>query len=174
MKTKEKDSLKINTGEGQPQSKGGNNIIFGDTNLIFNLVGESKTREQLAKEFPFEFLGKNDFIEFYQTHNGVYFPEGAEVIYEVNDDDYGLEIEFIYTVEHLKKMWEATKEHSPEANCFAETHIPFARDCAGNDFWIEMQTGLIKYISWEDGLPNGIVVVAPNFKDFCLAIKTLE
>lgn len=155
------------------------NIFFKNTDLVFTVLKEGLTEEQINSVIIFDFKGKEYFVQFYLAHNGVYFPEGAEIsrsqFYKVNDDEYNeLEIEFIYNIEHLSKMWKATKEHSSEANIYTETHIPFARDAAGNDFWVEIATGFIKHISWEYALPDGEILVAPNFRDFCLALKTLN
>lgn len=71
-------------------------------------------------------------------------------------------------------MWEAIKERSAIANRFVETHIPFARDAAGNEFFIEIPTGIIKYVSWEYDIEEGLIRVAPNFKEFCLAIEPID
>ena len=57
---------------------------------------------------------------------------------------------------------------------FAEKHIPFARDAAGNEFYIEISSGMIKYVSWEYGIEEGVVDVAYCFKDFCIEIKPLN
>jgi len=156
-----------------------NDKVFNENNLTFSVLGEPKTQEELSKVFPFEFYGKNNFFQFYQTYNGVFFPEGAEISTEkfqnVEDEEYyELEIEFIYSIEHLTKMWEAIKERSAIAKQFVATHIPFARDAAGNEFFIEISTGEIKYVSWEYDIEEGLIWVAPSFKDFCLAIKSLE
>jgi hypothetical protein len=143
--------------------------VFQDINLDFRVLNKGITVEQIDGAIPFDFEDKEYFKQFYLVHDGVYFPEGAAI----NMNEFH-EIEFIYNIEHLKKMWEAIKERSSEAKVFAETHFPFARDAAGNEFFIEIPAGLVKYVSWEYGLPDGEVLVAPNFSKFCLAIKCLE
>ena len=156
------------------------NNFFGDSDLVFSPLGEYKTQEQLLKEFPYEFDGKNDFIQFYQIYNGIFFPDGAEICQSRlpnhdRDDNEDFEIECFYDIGgRLEKMWEATKKMSKEANVFAETHIPIARDAAGNEFWIEIPSGFIKYVLWEYGLPDGEFLVAPSFREFCFAIKSLN
>lgn len=137
------------------------------------------TKEEINNIIPSNFRGKDVFIQLYSIYNGVYFPNGAWVkIYHSqraeDDEDEGLEIEFIYSLEHLTKMWNVLKNRSNEAKKFVETHIPFARDAAGNEFFIEINSGVIKYISWEDGLTENITDIAPDFKEFCMAIEPLD
>ena len=155
------------------------NLFFINPNLNFQILNEGIAREQIESVISQDFKGKEDFIQFFLVHNGIYFPEGAEISTEqfqdIEDEEYyELETEFIYSIEHLTKMWEAIKERSEIAKKFVETHIPFARDAAGNEFFIEIPTGIVKYISWEYDIEEGLVWVAPNFKDFCLAIKHID
>jgi hypothetical protein len=152
------------------------NLFFTNPNLQIQILNEGVTREQIESVISQNFKGKEDFIRFYLVQNGVYFPEGAEISTEPfqnveNEEYYELEIEFIYSIEHLIKMWEAIKERSEIAKKFVEKHIPFARDAAGNEFFIEIPTGIIKYVSWEYDIEEGLIWVAPNFKIFCLAIN---
>ena len=55
-----------------------------------------------------------------------------------------------------------------------ETHFPFAGNAGGNDFFIEIPTGIVKYVSWEYDLEEGLYNVVANFKSFCFAIKALD
>lgn len=156
-----------------------NKTFFEDSNLVFKVLTEGLTEKQINNIVSLDFNGKEHFIQFYLSQNGIYFPEGAEIsrsqFYKIDNEEYDeLEIEFIYDIENIKKMWEAMKEHSEKAKTFAETHIPFAGDAAGNEFFIEIPTGFIKYIAWEYDLPEGVFVVAPNFRAFCSAIRTLN
>lgn len=153
--------------------------FFGDVDLIFKILKDSASEEQVYSTISFDFKGKEDFVQFYKVHNGIYFPKGAEMkrslFYTVKENDSNtLEVEHFYQIgtgDIMERMWEATKKHSPEARVFAETHFPFARDAGGNEFFIEANTGLIKYISWEYGILEGEILAAPSFKEFCLAIK---
>lgn len=127
--------------------------------IEFEVDGAEINDEQIKYSIPYDFNGKNDFIDFYKIYNGIDFPDGAFIkrskFYVVSDDEYDeLEVECFYEMPNsLVEIWEATKEHSLHAKLFAEQHIPFARDAAGNDFWIEIDTGMIKYVSWEDDFP---------------------
>lgn len=154
-----------------------NKFLLGESVLDFQLLGQKVTELQVVNTIQSPFNGKDDFVKFYRFYNGAFFPDSVELsrssFYEVGEFDFdSLGVECFYTIaEDLEEMWELTREHSPEAKVFAETHFPFAADCAGNEFFIEMPTGYVKYVSWEYGIPEGVVIAAPNFKDFCLALK---
>jgi len=155
------------------------NLFFTNPDLNIHILNKGVTKEQIESVISQDFKGKEDFIRFYLRYDGVFFNEGAVISTEPfqKDDEeeyYELEIEFIYSMKHLTEMWRAIKERSPEAEKFVEKHIPFARDAAGNDFFIEIPTGEIKKISWEYDIEEGLIWVAPNFKEFCSAIKPLD
>ena len=155
------------------------NNFFKNQNLIFHVQSKSVTADVVESVIPQNFRGKEELVLFYATLNGVYFPKGAKIstepFQETEDEEYyELEIEFIYSIEHLAKMWKTAKENSDSMKIFAEKHIPFARDAAGNEFYIEISSGIIKYVSWEYGIEEGVVVVAHCFKDFCIEIKPLN
>lgn len=155
------------------------NIFFTNPNLKFKILNEGLTKEQIDSVIPQDFKGKDDFVQFYLMLNGVYFTEGAEVSTEQfseeeSDEYYELEVESIYRIDQIQKIREALKERSSEAKKFVETHFPFGGDAAGNDFFIEIPTGIIKYISWEYDIEEGLIDVAPSFKSFCSIIKPLE
>ena len=153
--------------------------FFKHQNLILKVRNKSVTADIIESVIPQSFRGKEEFVQFYLSQNGVYFPEGAKISTEhfqgtADEGYYELEIEFIYSIEHLAKMWETAKENSDSMKIFAEKHIPFARDAAGNEFYIEIPSGMIKYVSWEYGLEEGIIDVAHSFRDFCLHIEPLN
>lgn len=173
-KLRRKQKLNVNNNSNKMT-----NIFFTNPNLKFEILNEGLTKVQIDSVIPQDFKGKNDFVQFYLLHNGVCFTEGAEVSTEQfsgeeNDEYYELEVESIYRIDQIQKIWEALKERSSEAKKFVETHIPFAGDAAGNDFFIEIPTGIIKYISWEYDIEEGLIDVANNFKEFCLAIEPLN
>ncbi len=153
------------------------NTIQLSKKLSFEVDTNKVTKSQIENIIPINLKNKEDFIEFYLKYNGIYFSKGAFIrrskFYEIKQNDYDeLEIEYFYGIEkNLKEIWEATKENSIEAKEFAEKHMPFAGDAAGNDFWVEISSGIIKYISWEDDFPEAITIAAPNFREFCLAIE---
>lgn len=155
------------------------NLFFKNAALNIQILNKDVTKEKIESVISKDFKGKEDFIQFYLAYDGIFFNEGAVISTEkfqnIEDEEYyELEIEFIYSIEHLKEMWEAIKERSEDTKKFIETHIPFARDAAGNTFFIEIPTGEIIYISWEYDVEEGLIWVAPSFKDFYLAIEPLN
>ena len=149
------------------------NQFFTDPNLKFEVLNDGSTKERINSVIPYDFEGKDDFIRFYRMYDGVYFPDGAWISgHEMTD--YGMEVEFIYRLEDIIKMREANSERSATAKMFVETHIPFARDAAGNEFYIEIPTGAIKYVNLEYDIEEGLSDAAPNFKEFCSAIKPMD
>jgi len=150
---------------------------FLSEKLEFEIDGSILTENQIKSIIPNNLKNKEDFISFYMAHNGIYFHDGAFMkrsrFYQINKNEYDeLEIEFFYEIGNdLEKMWNASKEHSEDAKLFAQKHIPFASDAAGNEFWIEIETGIVKYISWEYDFPEAITIAAPSFKEFCQAIE---
>ena len=54
---------------------------------------------------------------------------------------------------------------------FVLFHIPFALDVVDNPFWIDVQSGEIKYINFEKSQsPDDVITVATSFKNFCRCI----
>lgn len=157
--------------------------LFFSQDLKFEAETSDLSEQQINNVIFHNFIGKEDFIKFYLSYNGIYFPEGAMVnYYRMSKGDYStVEIESFYHIRNesnhsnvsLAEIWEYTKKRSSEAKKFAESHIPFAGDTSGNDFWIEIPSGQIIYMSWEYGLPDGKILIAPTFKSFCLAIRSL-
>ncbi|MCM1500193.1 MAG: hypothetical protein NC124_17155 [Clostridium sp.] len=132
-----------------------------------------------------DFPGKEDFIKFYTIHNGGDFIDGAwffpESCYNssvfgksyitlamflgVREDDHeeGLNIDVMNDIitEKYKKFED-----------FVLFHIPFALDVIDNPFWIDVQTGEIKYIDFQvSNDPNDVITVASSFKNFCKCIR---
>lgn len=156
-----------------------NNLFFRNQDLNIRILNKGVIREQITSVISEDFKGKEDFIQFYLVHDGVFFNEGAKISTEqfLEDDEdeyYELEVESIYRIDQILEVREALKEHSEEAKEFIKTHIPFAGNAGGNDFFIEIPTGEIKYISWEYEIEEGLIGVANNFKEFCLAIEPLD
>ncbi|MWW26914.1 SMI1/KNR4 family protein [Algibacter lectus] len=155
------------------------NLFFTNTALKMHILNNGVTKEKIENVISQDFKGKEDFIKFYLAYDGVFFNEGAVVSieqFEKDDEDeyYELELESIYRIDQIQSIWEAIKERSAGAKKFMESHIPFAGDAGGNDFFIEIPTGTIKYISWEYEIEEGLIGVAHNFKDFCLSVEPLN
>ncbi|MEM6807543.1 MAG: SMI1/KNR4 family protein [Bacteroidota bacterium] len=150
------------------------NIFFSDVSLNFNAIGEGIDKEYLDSIISADFEGKEYFAKFYAFHNGVIFPEGAEFTGK-QSQKIGFEVELIYEADRIKKRWEGIKKHSEEAVKMAKTHFPFSSDAAGNQYLIEFQTGVVKFVSWEDFSEkesmDTLQVVTSSFKDFCLGLR---
>jgi len=56
---------------------------------------------------------------------------------------------------------------------FVETHLPFAGDAGDRDYWIDLRTGTIKSVRWDEengALVPRLIAVAPDFRSFCVHI----
>ena len=49
----------------------------------------------------------------------------------------------------------------PEVKAFLEHHKPVAFDHSGNDIWIDLQSGCVRFMDW-DAYKEGPVEVAPS------------
>jgi len=65
------------------------------------------------------------------------------------------------------------KESTHEFKEFFSSHIPFANDCADSTYLIDIKSGEIKYLDFDDYFenPKASFVVASSFEDFCKRIK---
>ncbi len=157
-------------------------MFFADE-IEFEFPGKGIDKSEIDEidDFP----GKEDFINFYTIHNGGDFIDGAwffpESCYNssvfgnpyitlamflgvrVDDQEGGLNIDVMNDIitEKYKKFED-----------FVLFHIPFALDVIDNPFWIDIQTGEIKYIDFQvSNNPNDVITVASSFKNFCKCIR---
>ena len=156
--------------------------MFFAEEIEFKVLGGKIGKKEIDEidDFP----GKEDFIEFYTIHNGIDFIEGAWFVPEscYNSSILGtsyitlalfLRIPMdekrvlnIYTMRYLiEEKYESFED-------FVLFHIPFAVDGKYDPFWIDIQTGEIKYIDFEENTdPDDVITVASSFKEFCKQIK---
>lgn len=157
--------------------------MFFKEEIEFEFPGKKIGKDEIEEidDFP----GKDYFIEFYTAHNGGDFIKGAwffpESCYNssmfgnsyitlamfleirVDDEKRGLNIDV---------MQDLIGEKYKSFEDFILFHIPFALDVINNPFWIDIQTGEIKYIDFQVSTnPNDVVTVASSFKDFCMRIR---
>jgi hypothetical protein len=131
--------------------------IFFAEEIEFKFPGK-KIGEDEIEEID-DFPGKDDFIEFYITHNGGDFVNGAwffpESCYSSS----------IYGKSYITlAMFLGIRVDDQERGLNI--------DVINNPFWIDIQTGEIKYIDFQVSTnPNDVVTVASSFKDFCMQIK---
>lgn len=162
--------------------------FFSDKNLRFGYSADSVTNAQICSVLPFDFNGKDLFIQFYFLYNGGIFPEGAcfdrTKYYQVPSNGYtSVEIERFHfipkkegekastAISSISKIWDLNKKYSKKLEIFANSHFPFAADASGNDYWIEFPSGVVKYICLDsDDNPDNAIEVAPSFYDFCAGL----
>jgi hypothetical protein len=131
--------------------------IFFAEEIEFKFPGK-KIGEDEIEEID-DFPGKDDFIEFYITHNGGDFVNGAwffpESCYSSS----------IYGKSYITlAMFLGIRVDDQERGLNI--------DVINNPFWIDIQTGVIKYIDFQVSTnPNDVVTVASSFKGFCMQIK---
>lgn len=160
--------------------------IFFAEEIEFECPGEEIGKNEIDEidDFP----GKDDFIEFYTIHNGADFIWGAGffpkscymspmfrnscvemlVFLPIRVGDEEMEGSTIDTVRYrVEEKYESFED-------FVLFHIPFALDMIDNPFWIDIETGEIKYIDFEKSTdPDDVITVASSFKEFCKQIKRL-
>ncbi|MDE6621176.1 MAG: hypothetical protein K2K74_11950, partial [Lachnospiraceae bacterium] len=125
---------------------------------------------------------------FYTTHNGGDFIYGAWFFPE---DSFNVSISrFSYieimaflpipvgdtksgNIESRKDLIALNYENYEDFMLF---HIPFALDVVDNPFWIDIQTGEIKYTNHEVCLnpDKEAITVASSFKNFCKRIRNRD
>jgi len=49
---------------------------------------------------------------------------------------------------------------------FVDTHVPITSDGSGNDIWIHIPSGRIRYVNFDYASDDGPIEVAPSFIDF--------
>ncbi|AXF22760.1 SMI1/KNR4 family protein [Burkholderia pyrrocinia] len=131
-----------------------------------------------------DFNGMDDFVEFYVKSNGGYFNGGAyfyrDKFFTLTRGDYdSMEIESFYYIgeryfdedevnlRSAEKVRKLRGKFSEKRDIFCRKHFPFAGDAGDNDFWIDMETGEIKYVLWEsEENVDDIIDIAPAFSDF--------
>lgn len=177
--------------------RGKNNTFFGDDVLFSNHWNEI-TINQIEDFLPEKFPGNEDFIQFYITHNGGDFPKGSLFI---SDKTYKLPQKYLdvdmdvlgfyhipipneeevstYTLSIKKEIEELSlheeilaSNYSDKFQEFLLTHFPFANDCTASTFWIDIKSGEVKYLDFEEDFfnPEAAFVVASSFLDFCKRI----
>lgn len=161
------------------------NNPFLKSSLKFN--SNKGTSLELIKEVLIEdFPDKESFIEFYLSTNGVLFKERVffypdKFYSNINKDYNPIELtSFLHVnnennddnfeTDSITEVLERRLLISEEFEDFIDFHFPFADNFyADTDFWIDIQTGEVKYMDYEGMLynPNKAIAIAPSFKDFC-------
>lgn len=156
--------------------------FFADI-ITFEYPGKEIGKEEIDEldDFP----GKEDFINFYTAHNGGTFIYGAwftpeECFSVLKNGDLYITLEIFLHIPvgderkgvNIEVMKDRIAERYPDFEDFVLFHIPFAVDVRNNPFWIDIQTGEIKYIDFQESQnPDDAITVAYSFKDFCKHIR---
>lgn len=150
--------------------------LFTNNELLYDGRKSNLSIEQLKGFFNDYFTGIEDVIRMYLTYDGICFPRQAMMFrdkyYDVPKGEWNkIEVSFFLKFNDIIIQREIQRQNNPELELFILTHIPFADDGCGNDIWIEIPTGLIKVFYHEYELDEGLLVIAPNFKDFCSSLE---
>jgi len=163
-----------------------NKDYFFSEKIILEPIGKELSEEEISEID--DFSGKEDFVNFYRVHNGVNFPYTAwfypEDCYNIPPEDYPyMTIDFFFNIptdrddsngglnmESVKDMILLKYDNYEDFLLF---HLPLVMDVASNIFWIDIQTGEIKYTDFQESTdPEDAFTVASSFKDFCKRITT--
>lgn len=165
------------------------NILFINSEIVFENSWKKLSVNDINETIFFDFPGKKEFIEFYLASNGGCFSNGVYIyrdnFYKVERGDYNsIEVssffhipliedndDFEYTIS-IPDAAERREDYSRKFSEFVSFHIPFAENFGDNDFWIDVQTGEIKYIDYEESdNPDDAIIVAPSFVEFCTKLQ---
>lgn len=161
--------------------------LFFAEEIIFDVSGKKISQNEIDEidDFP----GKEEFVRFYTAHNGGVFIHGARFFPEecytvsINGDPYiTMDCFLSIPVDGANKeinieMWKDAMERMYKSyEDFILFHIPFAIDVVENTFWIDIQTGEIKYTDRKVCLnpDEDAITVASSFKNFCKRIRRIN
>lgn len=171
-------------------------IPFLNPDVTFDTSGPRVVKVQINLVLPFDFPGKDDFIQFYLSQNGGNFYKPVfhyrDTFYKVSKSEINVvNIEYFYSIPRflgdedmslidaweLKKLYaerlaEFSLEQSQKLQKFTETHFPFAGGASGT-FWIDIKTGHIKLLDngCGDDDPDHAPEIAFSFRDFCAHLQ---
>lgn len=151
----------------------------------FAIVGPPVSEAEIVALFPVPFPGRDDLVQFYSnTNGGSRTPEGCLIhcgnpAHRVSRDRLNeLRIEGFFSIsrdaadkmlpfapmlgQHASAM---TFGQIPEVKAFVEHHKPLAFDHSGNDIWIDLENGHLRFMDW-DTYEDGPVEIASSFKEF--------
>ena len=140
--------------------------------------------EDIEEEIPYSFLDKEDFIDFYLLSNGGYFNKAPYLCYNERGVKKTIEVSGFYNIPKIgsessmsiTRALSRREGYSQDFDEFIDFHFPFAFNDGDNDFWIDIQSGEVKYIDYEDfGYdPDKAIIVASSFKEFITNLESRE
>lgn len=153
--------------------------------IVFKNSWKKLSIDDINEAVPLDFPKKKEFMDFYLTTNGGCLTKGAYIyrdnFYETKKNDYNvIEVSSFFHIplieddedsEYTLSIPEAAERREGYSNKFDKFvlfHIPFADNFGDNDFWIDVQTGEVKYIDYEEcDNPDDAILIAPSFIEFC-------
>ena len=138
--------------------------------------------EDIEEEIPYSFLGKKDFIDFYLLSNGGYFNKASYLYYNERGVKKTIEASGFYNIpkigsESSMSIARTLSRRDGYSEDFDEfIDFPFPFNDGDNDFWIDIQSGEVKYVDYEDfGYePDKAIIVASSFKEFITNLESRE
>lgn len=149
------------------------NLLIEDGTVRKEVIGSRVSHTEVAQFFlPWDFPGKDDYMDFLCESNGLFFPDGLCL---KSDLYMGLEVETLYDFKgRIERYWAIAKENPDYPEVFASGHMPIANDAAGNIYWIDLVSGEVLFIDSEYGVPEGLYVVSDSFSSFYSALYPMH
>jgi hypothetical protein len=149
------------------------NLLIEDGTVRKEVIGSRVPHTEVAQFFlPWDFRGKDDYIDFLCESNGLFFPDGLCL---KSDLYMGLEVETLYDLKgRIERYWAIAKENPDYPEVFTSGHMPIANDAAGNIYWIDLVSGEVLFIDSEYGVPEGLYVVSDSFSSFYSALYPMH
>ena len=157
--------------------------IFSDPKMQFKVIGPAISKSQIELAVPEVFVGKDDFVQFYLSNNGGYFRNFAFIYRDLfqrvtRKQVNSLEILGFFSIprkrnDALSGVRSITQErevllrahgNNKSVCAFIKSHIPIGFDGSGDDHWLDLSTGRIRFLDMES-VENGPIEVAPSFID---------
>jgi hypothetical protein len=161
-----------------------NNNVFRDAGVQFNVTGPAMTKSEIIALIPEPFNGKDDFVSFYAQYNGGYFKRFALIYRDLFQNVPAGQVNSLGIVGFFSILPDSEKKIKGCLSMieeklgllqvyaghvairrFIESHIPFAYDGSGNNHWIEIPTGRVRFIDMEV-VEKGFLEIAPSFGHF--------
>lgn len=157
-----------------------------DSRKRFAIVGPPVSEAEIVALFPVPFPGRDDLVQFYLNNNGGSRSDTGGTFYcgiqahRVSRDNFAnmrLEGFFslsLFSEERVLGVRSMQRYHAsrlgtfsgvPGVKAFLEHHKPLAFDHSGNDIWIDLESGYLRFMDW-DTSADGPVKIASSFQEF--------
>lgn len=153
--------------------------LFREEKLLYKGFTSNLSKQEITSFFDRDFVGLKDFVELYSIYDGVDFMREAKMFrskfYDITKGELDLiGISFFLKLKDILSEKEYNRDVGAEYKSFVNTHIPFADDGSGNTIWLDTNTGIVKRLDHEEEFEDAIIIIAPNFKDFCLSLEDYD